>query len=542
MTESKLVRGTMILTASIFISKILGLIYIFPFTAIVGLEGLALYTYGYVPYTVLLSLATLGIPLAVSKFVSKYNALGDYETGQRLFKSGLVVMSITGIVTFLILFSLAEPIANQVVEGKDLQGNSIEDVVLTIRMVSLALLIVPIMSLIRGYFQGYQSMGPTAVSQVIEQIVRIVFILCGTFVIVHLMKGTISLAVAFATFGAFVGAIGGLIVLLIYWFKRREHLNKQLEENKINHNLSLRSMYKELISYALPLSFVSLAIPLYQLIDLVTFNKTLMGIGYDQQTAEIAYGAFSQAAHKLILIPTAIATAMSLTLLPTITKSFIDENSQLLHRQITQTFQIILYLTLPAAIGLMLLAYPAYGTLFGFENIDISAEILRYYAPVSVLFSLFAVTAAILQGINQQRFAVIALIAGLVAKLSLNVVLIAKFSTNGAIYATGIGHVISIAIIIWAIGKYANYNYRYIFKRFLLISIFTAIMAAVVIFVKEILLLVLPLETRFYALLVLLASVIAGGCTYLYLGIRTNLAGQILGARFKFLKKEKVRS
>ncbi|OIJ09252.1 cell division protein [Anaerobacillus arseniciselenatis] len=542
MADSKLVRGTMILTASIFISKILGLIYIFPFKAIVGLEGLALYTYGYVPYTVLLSVATLGIPLAVSKFVSKYNALGDYETGRRLFKSGLIVMSVTGIVTFLILFLLAEPIAHQVVDGKDLKGNTIEDVVLTIRMVSVALLIVPIMSLIRGYFQGHQSMGPTAVSQVIEQIVRIIFILCLTFIIVNVMNGSIGLAVAFATFGAFVGALGGLTVLLIYWYKRKESLNKQIEESKTNHQLPLRSMYKELIAYALPLSFVGLAIPLYQTIDLMTFNKALMGVGYDQASAEEAFGAFAQAAHKLILIPVSIATAMSLTLLPTITKSFINNDQQLLQKQVTQTYQIILFLTLPAAVGLSILAYPAYGTLFGLgDDLHIGSIILRYYAPVAVLFSLFAVTSAILQGINQQRYAVIGLVAGLLVKLSLNILLISQFEALGAIFATSLAYVTSLAINVWAIGKFANYNYHYIGKRFLLIAIFTTLMSIVVIVVKEIVLLVFPLENRLYALVVLTISVGLGGVFYLFLSIRTGLAGQILGSRFKFLNK-KVRA
>ncbi|WNF36115.1 polysaccharide biosynthesis protein [Bacillaceae bacterium IKA-2] len=540
MADSKLLRGTMILTASIFISKILGLIYIFPFKAIVGLEGLALYTYGYVPYTVLLSLATLGIPLAVSKFVSKYNALGDYQTGQRLFKSGLIVMSITGIISFIILYFLAGPIANQVVDGKDLKGNSIEDVILTIRMVSVALLIVPIMSLIRGYFQGHQSMGPTAVSQVIEQIVRIIFILSLTFIIVNLLNGSVALAVAFATFGAFVGALGGLTVLLIYWYKRKGYLQKQIEKSKVNHQMPLSSMYKELVSYALPLSFVGLAIPLFQTIDLMTFNKALMAVGYDQQGAEEAFGAFAQAAHKLILIPVSIATAMSLTLLPTITKSFINDDRQLLQKQVTQTYQIILFLTVPAAVGLSLLAYPAYGTLFGVgEDLQVGAFILRYYAPVAVLFSLFAVTSAILQGINQQRFAVAALIGGLLVKLSLNTFFISQFGAQGAIYATGLGYLTALIVNIWAIGKYANYNYRFVIRRSLLITILTIVMAIVVVVVKELLFLVFPLENRIYALIVLLVSVAAGGIVYLYLGIKTNLAAQILGSRFKFLKNKK---
>ncbi|MCD8502580.1 MAG: polysaccharide biosynthesis protein [Bacillaceae bacterium] len=539
MSDSKLLRGTMVLTASIFISKILGLIYIFPFTAIVGSVGLALYTYGYVPYTVVLSLATLGVPLAVSKFVSKYNALGDYHTGRRLFKSGLIVMSITGFIAFLILFLLASPIAHHVVEGKDLKGNTIDDVILTIRMVSTALLIVPVMSIIRGYFQGHQSMGPTAISQVIEQVVRIIFILSVTYAIVNVMNGSIALAVGFATFGAFVGALGGLSVLLFYWFKRKKYLDEQLKLSTVEHDISLTAMYKELIMYALPISFIGLAIPLYQSIDMATFTKALESINYTQGDAEAAFGLFAQAAHKLILIPVSIATALSLTLLPTITKSFVDDNKAILQKQITQTYQVILFLTLPAAVGLSILSRPAFAALFGLTDLSIGAEILKYYAPVAVLFSLFAVTSAILQGISQQRFAVIGLLVGVIAKLTLNTVLIVQFEAVGAIYATAIGYGIAVTINFWAIGKYAQYNYQYILKRFLLIAIFTSVMGIVVLLLQQVLTVLLPIDqNRVNAFIVLILTVTVGGITYFYLGIRSNLAGQILGQRFKFLKRK----
>ncbi|PAM93062.1 cell division protein, partial [Flavobacterium sp. IR1] len=142
-----------------------------------------------------------------------------------------------------------------------------------IRMVSVALIIVPVMAIIRGYFQGFQSMGPTRVSQVVEQIVRISFILAMDFIIVGVGDGCIGLAVGFATFGAFVGGLGGLAVLLYYWFKRRKHILKQVEESTTRHQLPLPQMYKELIAYALPLSFVGLAIPLFQYVDLFTVNN-----------------------------------------------------------------------------------------------------------------------------------------------------------------------------------------------------------------------------------------------------------------------------
>ncbi|WP_026671694.1 putative polysaccharide biosynthesis protein [Alkalihalobacterium bogoriense] len=540
MSDSKLIRGTKLLTAATFLSKFLGLLYIIPFTAIVGQTGLALYTYGYLPYTVLLTMSTMGVPLAVSKFVSKYNALGDYHTGRKLFQSASIVMSVSGCIAFLALFFMAPVIANLIIsDPQTLKGNSMEDMVFTIRMVSVALIIVPYMSIIRGYFQGFQSMGPTAVSQVVEQIVRIAFILSVTYFIVGVYDGNIAIAVGFATFGAFVGALGGLSVLLYYWFKRRKMLNEQLQESTVNHDIPLKTMYKELISYALPLSFVALAIPLFQSIDLFTFNNALIASGVSQNEAETAFAIVSQTAHKVILIPVALATAFSITLVPTITKSFTSGNQKELQQQITQTYQIILFLTLPAAAGLSLLAFPAFGALYGISEIQMGGEILQVYAPIALFFALASVTSAILQGMNRQKFAVIGLVAALLAKLILNYWLIYSMGPTGAVVATYIGYGILISVNVWAIGKFANYDYRFILKRLLLISIFVAIMGAVVLLCQRILTRWFPLDVWSNTVIVLAACVLIGGAVYMLLSIRSHLAGQILGNRFRFLKRKK---
>lgn len=537
MADSKLIRGTMLLSGAALASRILGLIYIFPFTAIVGQTGVALYQYGYIPYTVLLSLATLGVPLAVSKFVSKYNALGDYRTGYRLFKSGLVFMTISGLLAFLLLFFLAPVIAPIVVNDPTAtEGNSFEDIVFTIRMVSVALLIVPLMSVVRGYFQGFQSMGPTAVSQVVEQIVRVLFILAMTFSIVQLMNGSNGLAVGFATFGAFVGALGGLGVLLYYWVKRKAHILAEVEKSKVDHQLSITAMYKELIAYALPLSFVGLAIPLYQLIDGATFNRTLQAIGYSQLEVETYFAVFTSTAHKIVLIPMALATALSITLVPTITKSFTNRDHDLLQRQITQTYQVILFLTIPAAVGLAVLSYPVFGTLYSIEDLEIGGYILRYYAGITLFFSLFAVTAAILQGMNKQKYAVIALAVGLVIKLVTNVSFLKAFGPLGGVWATYAGHLASIAVTVWAIGKFAHFRYTLILKRAILIFLFAAVMAIGIIIINVGMQSWFPLTTRGNALAIVLVTVSSGAVIYLYISYRSHLAGKILGDRFRFLK------
>lgn len=536
MNDSRLVRGTFLLTAATMISRILGLVYYFPFIWLVGIQGAALYAYAYNPYVILLSVATVGLPLAVSKFVSKYNALGDYKTGRKLFRSGIFVMLGTGFATFLLLFLSADAIAPLFIGEGDPTGNSLEDVAFVIRVVSFALIVVPVMSLIRGYFQGFESMGPTAVSQVVEQIVRIAFILVSGFIIIVLLKGDRTTAVAFAVFAAFIGALGGLVVLFMYWRKRKPHLDKLVSESTVEHNISLPAMYRELLSYAIPFVLVGLAIPIYQQIDTITLVKTLTFEGMTQAEAEAVYATVNQTTNKIIMIPVSLATALGLTLIPTITKTYTERNRVKLQQQITQTFQMLLYLTLPAAVGLAVLAYSVYGTLYGTTDITLGGEILRWYAPTAILFAMFTAVAAILQGINQQKLAVLGLLIGILIKMLLNRSFIAKWGGIGAILATDAGYLFSVIFCLLVIKKYTTFKLTFIAKRTLLIVLFTAIMGIIVWLVKW------PIEqllvngysgesSYFVVMLILIIGVTIGGAVYLWLGVRSGLFTRIFGGR-----------
>ncbi|WP_100373825.1 putative polysaccharide biosynthesis protein [Bacillus sp. FJAT-45037] len=539
MADQKLMRGTMVLTSATLISKILGFLYIVPFSALVGQTGLALYGYGYSQYVVILSLATLGVPLAISKFVSKYNALGDYETGHKLFKSGLILMSLTGILAFLILFLLAPFLAGRILPIETPGGNTQADVIFTIRMVSVALIIVPVMAVIRGYFQGFQSMGPTSVSQVIEQIVRITFILAAAFLIVGVGGGDIALAVGFATFGAFVGGLGGLGVLIFYWVKRRKAILKQVEESTVRHQLTLPQMYKELLIYALPLSFVGLAIPLVQIVDLYTVNPALKGTPF-MEVSEAFFGVLNQSVHKIVLIPMALATALSITLVPTITKSFMSGDRDVLQRQITQTYQIILFISVPAAVGMAVLAYPVFASLFGFDDLSLGGMVLRYYGPMTLFFSLFAVTAAILQGMNRQKQAVLSLVVALLLKVGLNYLLLTWMGPVGAITGTYIAYTVAILINVWAIGYYAEFSYSSIAKRLMLILLFSTVMAVTVVLFMQLMQSFLPLSTRVNSFILMFVGAGVGAGVYGFLAYRSGLAEKVLGHRFRFVKRKKL--
>ncbi|MGG0535805.1 putative polysaccharide biosynthesis protein [Priestia aryabhattai] len=546
MSDSKLLRGTFVLTLGTYVSRILGMIYLFPFAILVGTVGGALFGYGYNQYAIYLSIATAGMPMAVSKFVSKYNALGDYYTSRRMYRAGMKLMLVTGILAFLLLYSLAPVMSRITLGGSDL-NNSLEDVVMVMRMVSVALIVVPMMSLMRGFFQGHQSMGPTAVSQVVEQLVRVVFLLASTYIVIKVVHGSLALAVGFATMGAFVGALAGLAVLIWYWKKRKPHLDKMVNEQTVTPTrISTVSIFKELLTYSLPYVFVSLAIPLYQYVDQFTFNRAMVAAG-QKEIAESMNGIVQSYVPKLVMIPVSLATAFGLTLVPTITRSFVNKDYNVLQKQIDQTYQTIMFLVLPASVGLMALAGPAYTFFFGTDASDAGGKVLLYYAPVALLFSFFTVNGAILQGINKQKYAVLSLLFGLIVKIVVNVPFILMFHEIGSVLATALGYIVSLVYMFALIQKHAKYNYSEFIKRSVLILIFVAIMGISV----KIVSVVIGLFTtpgRFSATVITIIGAAVGGLIYFIITYRSSLLEKVMGARVtgaierKILRRNKQRS
>lgn len=534
--SSKILRGTLILTLGTYISKLLGLFYVIPFYDIVGERGTILYQYAYIPYTIFISIATAGIPVSVSKFIAKYNALEEYAVGRKLFKSGLVIMLLTGFTAFLILYFSAPYMAEVViVMNENEMASSREDVTTVIRAVSYALIIIPFMSIIRGYFQGHQSMGPTAVSQVVEQIVRIVFLLVGAYVVLKFLDGELVDAVSVAVFAAFIGGLGGLVVLFVYWYKRKPHLDSLLKKDKGTANVSLPEIYKEIFVYSIPFVLAGISNSLFQYIDLLTFNRAMVSIGL-QEKAEYALSILNFQSHKLVIIPVSLATAFALTLVPAITKSFTENDYLGLRRQLDQTFQVLLYLTLPAAVGLSLLAEPLY-TLF-YEHDSLGTEVLSVYAPAAVLFALYSVTAAIMQGINQQKFTILSLLVGILLKLSLNIPLIKMMETKGAILATVIGYCAAIFINLFVIKYFSDYKFLLVIRRGLLIGLFTAVMYLFTFILYRLLTLFLSPAGKFEALVIVLVCIAFAAGIYFYLGLRSRLAHFLFGPRIDKVAKK----
>lgn len=526
------------LTGANYLSKILGLLYVIPFFALVGESGGALYSYAYNPYQIFLTISSLGVPMAMSKFVAKYNALEDYRTKQAVFKSGLWFMAITGVVTFLIMFFTADWLAQLFVpEGGDF-SNSTEDVAFVIKMVSIALIVVAPMSLVRGYFQGHASMGPSAISMVVEQIVRIGFLLAAAFVVLKVFGGTITLAVGLAAFAAFIGAIASSAILIYIYRKRRPEILHQVEQTKASESPAKRDLYQELLAYAGPFILVGIATPLYQMVDQLTFNRAMANIGL-AEVSESMLSVIIVYGHKLVIIPVTLAIGLAMALLPSITEAFTKDDATTYRRYISQALLIVMLLIFPAAIGLSILADEAYGTLYAIDEANrYAGSILAVYAPVSLFFALFTVSASMLQGVNRQNFTLLSLAVGLIIKIALNVPMITMFEAEGAVMATGLGVLTAGLLNLTVLYRTTHFELRPLFKKSLLIVILTAIMALVVIFTRY--LVGLPFSgdiSKLQVIVQLFSSVIIGGYVYLWLAYKTTLLERLIGDRVHRLKK-----
>ena len=532
---SNLLKGTMILTVGLLLSRILGVLYVIPFYQIIGEKYVVLYQYAYVPYSIMLAIAVSGVPIAVSKFVAKYNALGDYATGRKLVKSSMLLMTGTGIAGFLVLYGMAEPISHLVIKDKD-SFFSIDDVATVIRFVSFAVIVVPVMSLIRGFFQGYQHMTPTAVSQLFEQIIRILFVLAGAFFVMNIVKGSEKSAVSFAVFAAFLGAIASMFVLYWYWKKMKPEYNMLLENSgNMTSNISLKNIYKEILVYTVPFALVGVINPLYQFIDMITFNRAMTIIG-KASVSDTYLGMLNFSTHKLVMIPVMLATGFSMTLIPLITSYYAKQDFGNVRKSLDQAFQILLFLTLPAALGISVLANEFY-TVF-YEQSDVGATVLAHYAPVAILFALYPVTTSILQGIDRQKIIILNLLVGILTKLVLNTPLIKAFETDGAIMATSAGYIVAIALNIFAIRKTLQYKSTMVIRRSFLIVIVNAIMLLLVFLSKTLLERLFTIDGKLDALLVIFVCAGIGAVFYGFTTLKLGLAQKLLGDKItRFTKK-----
>ena len=510
MKKDSLFKGTAILSLSLILTKILGAVYLIPFYQIIGgEEQMALFNYGYSYYATILEISAAGTPLAIAKLVAKYNAVGAYSVSRRIYNLGSWLLVIMGIVGFCILFFGSGFISEQILISSQ-QKFTPQEGSLVLKSLSFGVPLVLVSAGIRGLFQGHEIMLPSALSQFVEQAARIAFMLGATYFIMRVLGYGVVEGNVSATFAATIGAIFSLITLFFFYTKYRKKLDFNSEEDEVHLDISTSKLIKEFFSVSIPFIFIVGLFPILNIIDQHNFIHGMTKIG----KADIVDGRFSalQLVNKVVMIAVAIAPAFSSTFLPSITRLFARGDKISVSSQINRVILALMMIVLPALVGMYVLADPIYSAFYSrsLEN----ADLLRFYLPLAVLYSIYSLTSIIMQAINRQLLNLVAIVVGLIVKYLTITPFVVRFETNGVILSSIATYIIMIVINLVIINTEVRLKIFEFFSRLFIIICSCFIMFITVAAIYESILTNFIIESKISSMILIMICAIFGIVIY----------------------------
>lgn len=525
--KDSLFKGTALLSISLLLTKILGAVYLIPFYQIIGgEEQMALFNYGYSYYATILEISSAGTPLAIAKLVAKYNALGAYDVSRRIYKLGSLLLLIMGIAGFCVLFFGSGYISEQILISNQ-QKFSPADGALVLKSLSFGIPLVLVSAGLRGLFQGHEVMLPSALSQFIEQVVRIAFMLGATYVAMKILGYGVVEGNVTATFAAAVGALFAVITLLYFHRKYSTNLDYNNEVNTSDLQVSNKELVKEFFSVSIPFIFIVGLFPILNIIDQHNFIHGMTEIG----KADIVDGRFSalQLVNKVVMIAVAISPAFSSTFLPSITRLYALGEKEGVSGQINKVILALMMIVLPALVGMYILADPLYSVFYSRSLLN--ADLLRFYLPLAILYALYSLTSIIMQAVNRQLINLMTIIVGLIVKYVTIKPLVMSYETNGVILSSIATYVVMIVMNLIVINVEVRLKAFEFIKKFFILVVSCFIMFISVAAVYESIAANFVIESKLSSMTLITLCAAIGGVIYFYCVSRLGFLEYLFGRK-----------
>ncbi len=472
-TSTTFVKGAAVLALTGLAARGIGAVFRIVLAAIMGDEGIGLFMYAYPVYSTLLVLSTAGIPVALSKIMAEKIALHDYREALRVFKVAFLILTLTGLIITIVLMAGAELFAELIV--RDMQA------VYPLLAISPAIFFVTIMAALRGFFQGQQNMVPTAASQMLEQLVRVVFSIA---LVLFLLPIGLEFAAAGASSGAAAGGLAGFVLLAVLYRRRRRYLYNLAVQQESHTPDTVRNIISRLFRLAIPVTIGGLVIPLISLIDLAVVPRQLQAAGFDLETGRALYGQLTGMAGPVVYFPNVVALALSISLVPAISEAFTLGNELLIRHRSAIAVKLTVLFSAPAAAGLFLLAEPV--TVLLYNNAEAGYS-LAYMSWSVIPLCLYVSTTGILQGLGKPILPALNMFYGGIVKTILAWFLtpIPALNVGGAALATVIGLAVAAALNLLHVARHTGWrgNWR---EQILLPAAAVLVMSGFVIMVYNI--------------------------------------------------------
>ncbi|MDR1068080.1 MAG: polysaccharide biosynthesis protein, partial [Clostridiales Family XIII bacterium] len=453
MAKKTFFQGAVILTTAMALSKLLGAIFRIPLTNMIGADGMAYYQAVYPIYVILLTVSIAGYPVAISRMVSERLTFGDHYGAHRAFRIALGVMVALGTVSFLVMWFFAETFSGFTKNMGSVYG---------MRAIAPALFFVPIMSAFMGYFQGMRNMRPSAATQVTEQLFRVAAGLTLALVLVGKSK---EYAAAGANFGATAGAFAGLLLmLLIYLAKvKKPGFREKLAECKERFGATEQPLNRILIalfSITIPIMIGASIMPIMNYLDAVIVSNRLTAAGWDPVEVRSMYGQLSAMASSIINLPQALTQTIAVSLVPTVIAAFKTRDHEFLGHNITLSMRMCVIISLPCAVGVVVLAEPIMKLLYPYQMDDAIAAApgLQILAAGIVFLACIQTLTGVLQGVERQGRPVLNLFIGAGAKVIITYTLTGIRSINilGAAMGTVAAYIIAATLDYRAVKRFTR--------------------------------------------------------------------------------------
>ena len=437
-----------ILAAATVLTKVIGVVYRIPLANILGDTGNGFYGYAYQIYAMALMVSSLSLPTAVSKLVSAKMAVGQKRNALRVFACSMIFAVVVGLLVTAVVFFGADAISVHAMRSPLS--------VYALKMLAPGLFIVAIMAVIRGYFQGLGSMMPTAVSQIIEQLIRAVISIAGAAIFVDMgtkageKAGEELLGPAYGAAGATLGTVLGALIALAFlgfvlWTYRGK-MRRQYRTDRSHKLESYQHILKVLVFTALPILFSTAIYNINQILDLTIFNHIMEAQGFTEDEYMALQGIYSGKYDTLVNVPLSIPTALCASVVPSLTAAVATRSKKLVHAKIDQTLRLNMVITIPCEVGFLVLASPLMVLLYNDASAT-PAYLLMIGSVVVVLYSWASILNSILHGLNYisspAKNAGIALVVHLIAF----VIMMTVFKMN--VYALAAGNIVFSLCMCW---------------------------------------------------------------------------------------------
>ena len=533
MKKNSFVEGALISTIGIVLCKILGIIYVIPFRAIIGTQGAILYSYAYTIYSVFASLSSTGIPSAMAKTVSEYNTLGYYDAQERAYKIGKYLIVILGLISFIILFVFAPQISYLII-GDIEGGNSIQDITFVIRVISTALLFIPILSVSKGYVQGHRMMVVPAIANVIEQLVRVIVIVGGSYLTLKVFHLSITTTVGVATFGATAGALAAYLYVINKINKNREILKRDELPKKEERKLTNKIIFKRIVLYSLPFILIELIRSVYNTVDVFTIVRGLVPLGYDINTAENVLSIVTTWGSKLNMIILAVTFGLTVSIIPNIVRSATLKNYNDVSLKINQTLKMILFISLPMTLGLCFLSSSVWTIFYGYDSL--SVKVFSFFILQTIINSFFYILVDTTNALNNPKLALGTLLGSFILKAILNIpsMYFVKFigfeAYYGTILTTMIVQLLAVIYLLYKLRKIYSLSYKSSLEPSIKIILINGIMMLSLMIIR-LFLGDFP-TTRLWSFVEIVIYASIGAIIYFYLSYKNNLFNIVFGDKF----------